>query len=67
MGQCLGDGSLYKPIDMHNISRIGEWKKKLIMLTENSSLDKKGLIGHIAKMLETIIGNKISLLAFWRH
>lgn len=67
MGQCVGDVSRYKSIDMHNISRIGEWKKKLIMLTEDSSLDKKGLIGHIAKMLEIILGNKISLLAFWRH
>lgn len=37
------------------------------MSTEDSSLDKKELIGHIAKMLEIILGNKISLLAFWRH
>lgn len=40
-----------------NISRIGEWKKKkLILLTENSSLDKKRLIDHIAEMLEIILG-----------
>lgn len=31
-------------------------EKKLILLTENSSLDKKRLIDHIAEMLEIILG-----------